>query len=499
MALPFVRVASEPPAYKPASSARAVGDELSFYTTSDVILKSPAADLVQEIASKARSSRHRPAVHLENVSTMKKASDRRRSSNNDHPRSGHESAMRSWSGSNSDGWRRILSRSSGAPATCSLPTGLASVRPTSAPRSSSAKTIPLENFGSFSDRRRRFPQFPQRLRQGPSSPPAASIWSEMRGRHPAGLPPLMPARVQGPAHHAAPPRPLNSSSVISRPGPANPGGTTVGTARGPVWNLLQRPVGATQVRFLDHFTERQADGTRRIKRRSERFLTVGREERQRIWKAVERRGFEVLDVAFRVPPGATIGAGATSPWSGSKGLMQSESFPRHRGGRGLAYFSPAPTRNNQTEMCPMPDFALVETPAPAAGEADRLPGRPRRRWAGVPDARTDPRGESHRSGPAPPASEAASPRRGDRGEARGVGPYPRLWAGRPRPARRPGPVGLRPRARCRDRLGSPLCREDAAGLQGILSIRRQVSLMARLATVTLYNRRWPGRQRPRCA
>jgi uncharacterized protein (DUF2252 family) len=82
---------------------------------------------------------------------------------------------------------------------------------------------------------------------------------------------------------------------------------TVGTARGPVWGLLQRPVRATQVRFLDHFTERQADGTRRIERRSGRFLAVGRKERERIRGAVERRGFEVLDVAFRIAGTGSLG------------------------------------------------------------------------------------------------------------------------------------------------------------------------------------------------
>jgi uncharacterized protein (DUF2252 family) len=82
---------------------------------------------------------------------------------------------------------------------------------------------------------------------------------------------------------------------------------SVGTARGPVWGLLKRPVRATQVRFLDHFTERRADGIWRIKRRSGRFLGVGREERERIRDAVQRRGFEVLDVAFRVAGTGSLG------------------------------------------------------------------------------------------------------------------------------------------------------------------------------------------------
>jgi uncharacterized protein (DUF2252 family) len=82
---------------------------------------------------------------------------------------------------------------------------------------------------------------------------------------------------------------------------------TVGTARGPVWGLLQRPVRATQVRFLDQFTERQVDGTRRIERRTGRFLAVGRKQRERIREAVERRGFEVLDVAFRIAGTGSLG------------------------------------------------------------------------------------------------------------------------------------------------------------------------------------------------
>jgi uncharacterized protein (DUF2252 family) len=82
---------------------------------------------------------------------------------------------------------------------------------------------------------------------------------------------------------------------------------SVGTARGPVWGLLQRPVHATQVRFLDHFTERQTDGTRRIERRSGRFLAIGRKQRERIREGVERRGFEVLDVVFRVAGTGSLG------------------------------------------------------------------------------------------------------------------------------------------------------------------------------------------------
>ena len=82
---------------------------------------------------------------------------------------------------------------------------------------------------------------------------------------------------------------------------------SVGTARGPVWDLLQRPVQATQVRFLDRFTVRQTDGTRRIDRGSGRFLAVDRNQRERICEAVERRGFEVVDVAFRVAGTGSLG------------------------------------------------------------------------------------------------------------------------------------------------------------------------------------------------
>jgi uncharacterized protein (DUF2252 family) len=85
------------------------------------------------------------------------------------------------------------------------------------------------------------------------------------------------------------------------------GALTVGTARGPVWSLLETPVHAAQVRFLDHFTERQADGTRRIKRRSGRFLAIGRKERERVREAVGRHGFEVLDVAFRIAGTGSLG------------------------------------------------------------------------------------------------------------------------------------------------------------------------------------------------
>ncbi len=248
---------------------------------------------------------------------------------------------------------------------------------------------------------------------------------------------------------------------------------TAGTARGPVWGLLQRPVRATQVRFLDHFTEQQPDGTRRIKRRSERFLAVGRKERERIREAVERRGFKVLDVAFRVAGTGSLGleryavlVQGAEPSDGGRILDIKEEQ-----GPALLACTDEGTRDGDVSDARRVVSAQRQLQAKPTACLDVLDvARP-----GIPDARTDPRRESHRPGPASTASEAVSPRRGDRGAARRIGPCPRFSTGRRRSKRRADPLDHWPRARCRDRLGSPLRREDAAGPQGILSVRPEQS------------------------
>ncbi len=82
---------------------------------------------------------------------------------------------------------------------------------------------------------------------------------------------------------------------------------SVGTARGPIWDLLQRPVRATQVRFLDHFTVRRSDGGRRIERRSGRFLGVGHGERERIRDAVQGAASRYWMSPFASPARAVWG------------------------------------------------------------------------------------------------------------------------------------------------------------------------------------------------
>jgi uncharacterized protein (DUF2252 family) len=110
------------------------------------------------------------------------------------------------------------------------------------------------------------------------------------------------------------------------------GEMALGTARGPIWRLLQRPAVGDQTAFLAQFTERGGAGaTRRIERASERFRSVGRDLQRQIREAVEKYGagprgrkvFQVDDVAFRV-------AG-----TGSLGLQRYVALVRDRQSHGL--------------------------------------------------------------------------------------------------------------------------------------------------------------------
>jgi len=93
------------------------------------------------------------------------------------------------------------------------------------------------------------------------------------------------------------------------------GEMSLGTARGPVWGLLQRPLKRGNARFLDRFTQLDRGGTRRILRKSKRFLSISPERERQVWGAVEAYGrktptpeaFQVLDVAFRVAGTGSLG------------------------------------------------------------------------------------------------------------------------------------------------------------------------------------------------
>src|SRR5262249_42822845 len=94
------------------------------------------------------------------------------------------------------------------------------------------------------------------------------------------------------------------------------GEIALGTARGPIWRLLQRPAVVEQSGFLDHVTERVgAGGTRRLERASGRFRSVGSELQRQIREAVEqygsdsggRKAFQVEDIVFRVAGTGSLG------------------------------------------------------------------------------------------------------------------------------------------------------------------------------------------------
>ena len=76
----------------------------------------------------------------------------------------------------------------------------------------------------------------------------------------------------------------------------------------PIWSLLKRPAHGDHAAYLVRFTQKGGDGVRRLERTSGRFRSIGHKRRERVREAVEQhgkesgepKGFEVLDVAFRI-------------------------------------------------------------------------------------------------------------------------------------------------------------------------------------------------------
>ncbi|WP_422931350.1 DUF2252 family protein [Singulisphaera sp. PoT] len=93
------------------------------------------------------------------------------------------------------------------------------------------------------------------------------------------------------------------------------GEMALGTSRGPIWNLLQRPTKQGSARFLDRFTELTTEGVRRIVLRPKRFLKVSSDTRNQITEALKAysrskpspEAFEAIDVAFRVAGTGSLG------------------------------------------------------------------------------------------------------------------------------------------------------------------------------------------------
>ncbi len=93
------------------------------------------------------------------------------------------------------------------------------------------------------------------------------------------------------------------------------GELALGTVRGPIWGLLQRPMQGNQAKFLDRLTIRDDQGMRQIRRKKERFRSVCDETEKQVRIAVEKHGqskgegktYEVLDVAFRIAGIGSLG------------------------------------------------------------------------------------------------------------------------------------------------------------------------------------------------
>lgn len=105
------------------------------------------------------------------------------------------------------------------------------------------------------------------------------------------------------------------ATVIKAQRTGRVGSIAVGTARGPIWKLLERPVHASEARFLKQFTEGNPQGKMRIERQSGRFRAVSRERVEQIRYAVESYGkdlgtggrFHVRDVALRIAGTGSLG------------------------------------------------------------------------------------------------------------------------------------------------------------------------------------------------
>ncbi len=93
------------------------------------------------------------------------------------------------------------------------------------------------------------------------------------------------------------------------------GEMALGTARGPIWGLLDRPVRGDQVKFLDRFTEVDKSGERRIIRKPQRFRNISERREEQIREALKEHGknkhvpeaYDVVDATFRVAGIGSLG------------------------------------------------------------------------------------------------------------------------------------------------------------------------------------------------
>jgi uncharacterized protein (DUF2252 family) len=93
------------------------------------------------------------------------------------------------------------------------------------------------------------------------------------------------------------------------------GELALGTARGPIWDLLQKPSQSDPGESLDRLTERSGGKARRLERASGRFRDVGRGRQRRVRDAVEgyAKGldesgpYRVVDVAYRIAGTGSLG------------------------------------------------------------------------------------------------------------------------------------------------------------------------------------------------
>jgi len=89
----------------------------------------------------------------------------------------------------------------------------------------------------------------------------------------------------------------------------------LGSARGPIWDLLERPTRGNKAEFLTRLTDANGSGHRRFKRKPGRFRNIGHDRRESIEKAVNRYGkdragsgaFDVVDVVFRIAGIGSLG------------------------------------------------------------------------------------------------------------------------------------------------------------------------------------------------
>lgn len=105
------------------------------------------------------------------------------------------------------------------------------------------------------------------------------------------------------------------TTVASSVGEGHVGEMALDTASGPIWSLLQKPAHGDHAAYLARFTRKVGDGARRLERTSGRFRSIGRKRCEPVREAVEQhgkesgepKGFEVLDVAFRIAGIGSLG------------------------------------------------------------------------------------------------------------------------------------------------------------------------------------------------